>query len=147
MTTIFAIMDLFWNFSLGGMPLVQCMVHIWWGAICRYDREGSTMHYADIPLIHDEFLGSTENKGIGAPQYTIVPYLWFCTFHQKANQIVVCQMKLVDHYLVTRLSQKVNRVRLFSCFLPPSENKTKKPSKVVFRGFLQIFLAANTFQV
>ena len=23
------------------------------------------MHYADILVIHDEFLGSTENKGIG----------------------------------------------------------------------------------
>ena len=34
--------------------------------IWRYDREGSTMHYADILVIHDEFLGSKENKGIGA---------------------------------------------------------------------------------
>ena len=53
-------------FSLGGKPLVQCMAHIWWGTIIwRYDREGSTMHYADILVIHDEFLGSERTRELG----------------------------------------------------------------------------------
>ena len=32
--------------------------------IWRYDREGSTMHYADILVIHDEFLTGTGKEDL-----------------------------------------------------------------------------------
>ena len=68
-------------------------------------------------------------------QLCLVPSLWFCTYHQKAKQIVVCQVKLVGHYLVTRLSQKVNRVRLFSCFYHHLKTRLENLPKLCSEDF------------
>ena len=51
------------------------------------------MHYADIPLIHDEFLGSTENKGIGAHQK-------ICLYENQQREIQVLELCQICTYII-----------------------------------------------